>query len=163
MKRLLAALALCLTLTTPAFAANRASLLTTAQNTPFTQSTLGTFFATLLNSIPTLSDNNTLTGLFLNGTAEPAITLCGGTPVIFNNSTNGSGAFETGSGAPTACTITFATPYPTADLCSVTAGNAAAAAITGGYWISGGSPNGLVLALGTGTSSAIFNYVCSGN
>ena len=99
---------------------------------------------------------------FVNSSGFPALNPCGSSPVIDSNSTNQSGTLTTGTGTPTVCTLTFTTAYPTAAQCSITPANAAANGVSGGTYISSQNSAGFTITLGTGTSSAAYNYVCFG-
>lgn len=94
--------------------------------------------------------------------SSPTISSCGTSPAMSSGSTNSNGQFTIGTGTPAACTVTFSTAWPNNAFCTVSPANSAAAAITGGYYISASSKTGFTLMLGTGTSSAVFNYLCSG-
>ena len=96
----------------------------------------------------------------ISASAVPVASTCGTTPVVDANSTNISGNFTTGTGSPTACTLTFANAYPTAASCVVTAANAAAVGTT--VRVSAPAAASFTITLGAGTSSASFNYVCLG-
>ena len=138
------------------------------------------FNANLIASIPTLSDGGTFTGstIFAHGstifsegslnitTNLPTITTCGtGTPTITAHSSNNSGELTLGTGSPTACTLTWNANslYSNDTFCTFTPGASNSAAITGGYYVSAHSASGVTLTLGTGTSSAVFEYTCFGN
>jgi hypothetical protein len=97
---------------------------------------------------------------FLDSSAAPAASGCGARPVVTPHSTNHAGQFTLGSGAPTACTITFANAFPTAAFCSVTAVNTAAVGTT--VRISASSASAFTVTLGAGTDGAQYNYVCMG-
>jgi hypothetical protein len=98
---------------------------------------------------------------FYTGESQtPSITACGtGSPSVTAVSSQLAGQFTLGTGSPTACTITFKVSYPTAAFCSV----APASNYTGTYYISAQSASAFTITLGTGTSSATFNYTCGGN
>jgi hypothetical protein len=92
--------------------------------------------------------------------AVPTITTCGTSPPAATaGSSNNGGQFTLGTGATAACTVTFATAYPTTAFCTVTP----ASAYTGTYYISAQSRTAFTVTLGTGTASVIFNYSCAGN
>jgi hypothetical protein len=94
----------------------------------------------------------------------PSISSCGtGTPTVTAGSNNIGGQFTMGTGTPTACTILFAHAYPNVGFCTVTPVSSGGAAITGGYYLSTANNTGFVLTLGTGTSSLVFDYTCTGN
>lgn len=104
-----------------------------------------------------------LVGVF-GSTAAPVLSSCGGgspTPTAGSNSRSGS--FTTGSGSPTACTVTFASAYPNQAFCSISPANSAANGISGGTYISAQSKSAFTVTLGTGTSSAEYNYTCYGS
>lgn len=104
-----------------------------------------------------------LTAQILDQSAVPTVSSCGTSPSVNAGSANSSGQFTTGTGTPAACTVTFSTAWPNNAFCTVSPANAAAAAITGGYYISASSRTAFTVTLGTGTSSAAFNYSCSGH
>lgn len=90
----------------------------------------------------------------------PTISSCGTSPPTAGvGSSNAGGSFTLGTGTPTACTVTFATPYTSNAYCSVTP----AFNYTGTYYLSSQSNAGFTLALSAGTSSVVFNYNCQGN
>ena len=90
----------------------------------------------------------------------PTISACGTTPPAATaGSSNNAGQFTLGTGTPTACTVTFNSAYPTYAYCTVTP----ASNYTGTYYISAQSKTAFTVTLGTGTSSAVFNYTCFGN
>jgi hypothetical protein len=100
------------------------------------------------------------------GTTAPGISSCGtGLPALTTGSNNLAGQFITGTGTPTACTITFATGAPFANyaFCTISPANAAAEGIVGGEYISSSSKTAFTVTLAAGTSSAAFNYVCNGH
>lgn len=94
--------------------------------------------------------------------AAPALSTCGSSPVIGASSTNMAGAFTMGTGSPTACTVTFATPYPSTAACAISAASTGTASISGGYSVTTQDNSHFIVTLGTGTSGAVFNYVCNG-
>jgi hypothetical protein len=90
----------------------------------------------------------------------PVISSCGTSPPAASaGSSQNAGQFTLGTGSPTACTITYVIPYPNYAYCTVTP----ASNYTGTYYISAQSKTAFTVTLGTGTSSAIFNYICFGN
>lgn len=90
----------------------------------------------------------------------PTISACGTTPPAATaGSSNNAGQFTLGTGTPTACTVTFNSAYPTYAYCTVSP----ASNYTGTYYISAQSRTAFTVTLGTGTSSAVFNYTCFGN
>jgi hypothetical protein len=92
--------------------------------------------------------------------SQPTISACGTSPPAASGaSSNASGRFTLGTGATTACTVTFLTAYPTNAFCTVTP----ASAYTGTYYISAQDKTGFTVTLGTGTASVIFQYTCAGN
>lgn len=94
--------------------------------------------------------------------ASPVISACGtGTPSVLAGSSPSGGQFTMGTGAPTACTMTFATAYNTAAFCTVTP--AGGTAYAGTYRLSASSKAAFTLTLGTGTSSLVWTYTCAGN
>lgn len=96
---------------------------------------------------------------FISTSGVPTLSACGTSPGIDSNSNNSGGTFTTGTGAPTACTVTFATPYPTAAFCTVTPNNTAAVGTTVRV---ASSNNGFTITLGAGTDGAQYYYTCSG-
>lgn len=98
------------------------------------------------------------------GSGLPTLSSCGGgSPTAGSGSNNKGGNFTTGSGSPTACTITFAQAYPNVANCTVSPANSAANGISGGTYVSAQSDAAFTITMGTGTSSAKFNYSCPGN
>lgn len=92
--------------------------------------------------------------------ALPTISACGTTPPAATaGSSNNAGQFTLGTGTPTACTVTFNSAYANNAYCTVTP----ASNYTGTYYISAQSRSAFTVTLGTGTSSAVFNYTCFGN
>ncbi len=120
-----------------------------------------TFSGQLVPNIPA----NLYTSSYSSAASLPAISSCGTvTPSVTAGSNSNAGQFVMGStGSPTACTITFAVPYATNAYCSVTPAIAAAAAISGGYYISAQSKTAFTLTVGTAGTALTFNYTCSGN
>jgi hypothetical protein len=93
----------------------------------------------------------------------PALSSCGTSPVLASGSTDAFGSFTTGTAAPTGCTLAFSSPFPANAICSVTPANTAANGVPGGTYISAQANTGFIVTLGTGTSSAKYNYTCQGN
>jgi hypothetical protein len=92
--------------------------------------------------------------------AVPTISTCGTSPPAATaGSSNNGGQFTLGTGATAACTVTFATAFPTQAYCTVTP----ASNYTGTYYISAQSRTAFTVTLGTGTASVVFNYSCNGN
>jgi hypothetical protein len=172
MKRLLTALAIWALALAPSHAATgatRGQMLATAQNIQATATWLGNFFVTVIDSLASTADSNTWQGTntFADTTYftanPPSATSCGTSPSIASGSNAQGGQFTLGTGTPTACTITFATPFPNNSYCTLTPASSGGAAISGGYYISAESATAFTLTLGTGTSSLVFNYSCTGN
>ena len=135
-----------------------------------------TILASIITSMGALVDTNTWTGAntftgavsFTNPPTSPAalptISSCGTNPPAASAGSNArAGAFTLGTGTPTACTVTFATAFATTSFCTVTPASSGGAAISGGYYLSANDKTGFTLTIGTGTSSLVFNYTCSGN
>jgi hypothetical protein len=100
------------------------------------------------------------TGHFVGTTALPTISTCGTSPPAASaGSHSNGGQFTLGTGATAACTVTFATAFPTQAYCIVTP----ASNYTGTYYISAQSKTAFTVTLGTGTASVVFNYACNGN
>lgn len=93
----------------------------------------------------------------------PVISSCGSSPTIGSGSTNIGGNFVLGTSTPSACTITFAHPYPNHAFCTITPDSSGGAAISGGYYISAISNSAFTLTIGTGTNSLGFTYTCVGD
>ena len=94
--------------------------------------------------------------------ALPALSSCGTSPpAAVTGSSNNAGQFTTGTGTPSACTVTFANAFPASAFCAVTPVNAAAVGTT--VRVSTQSQNGFTITLGAGTDSATYNYTCVGN
>lgn len=103
----------------------------------------------------------TATEHFYNTSSAPTLSSCGTSPSVTAGSTNSGGQFTTGTGSPTACTVTFANIYPTTAFCTITPANAAAFGITA--WMSGVFRDVFTITLSAGTNNAAYNYTCSGN
>jgi hypothetical protein len=89
----------------------------------------------------------------------PAISACGTLPPApATGSSQVTGQFTTGTGTPTACTVTFLVPYPNYAWCTVTPTN-----YTGTYTVTASLRDHFTVTLGTGTNGAVFNYSCNGN
>ena len=100
---------------------------------------------------------------FISTTAAPAISSCGGgTPSVAANSTSVAGQFTTGTGAPTACTITFNTAWPTDSFCVISAASSGAAAVTILPYVSAHSASAFTVTFAAGLTSGSFNYHCEG-
>jgi hypothetical protein len=129
----------------------------------WTTDSSGNFNATgNISSSANISANGKVTAgtLFLTTAALPTISTCGTSPPVATaGSSNNGGQFTLGTGATAACTVAFATAYPTTAFCTVTP----ASAYTGTYYISAQSKTAFTVTLGTGTASAVFNYACNGN
>ena len=91
----------------------------------------------------------------------PTLSSCGTSPTVTAGSSATAGAFTTGTGTPTACTVTFATAYATTAACTISPANAAAGGVTA--YVSAQSAAAFTVTQSAGTSSAKYNYVCSGN
>lgn len=99
---------------------------------------------------------------WLNTSAVPTLSSCGTTPPTPTGG-NEAGNFVTGTGAPLACTVTFANAYPNYAACTISPTNAAAVGISGGTYISAQSKTAFTITMGSGTSSAAFSYTCKGS
>lgn len=97
----------------------------------------------------------------LNDGTAPAASTCGTSPAVTSGSSDNFGSFTTGTGTPTACTLTFASAYPANAFCVVTAANAAAVGTT--VYVSAQSKTAFTITLGAGTDSAKYAYHCGGN
>lgn len=100
--------------------------------------------------------------MFDSGTSLPVASSCGTSPSVTTGSNSNAGQFTMGTATPTACTITFASPFPNYGFCTVTPASSGGAAITGGYYLSAQSKTAFTLTIGTGTSSLVWNYTCFG-
>ena len=90
----------------------------------------------------------------------PTLSPCGGgSPAATAGSSDNGGQITLGTGSPTSCTMTFATAFANDAFCVFTP----ASNYTGTYYVSAQSKTSATLTLGTGTSSAVFNYACNGN
>jgi len=98
-------------------------------------------------------------GYALAGSA-PAASVCGTSPAVSTGSSNLAGEVTTGTGAPTACTITFSAAFPTHAFCTVTPEFAAATATA---HISALSNSAFTVTFSAGVTSGKFTYVCGGN
>lgn len=145
--------------------AKTATLTATATGTLNIKSDTDFAFISNSTTVASMSGNGTFSTPRLRDTSTaPTLSSCGTSPSINAASFNSGGKFTTGTGTPTACTVTFSSSgWPAQAWCSVTPANAAAKAISGGYYISAQSATAFTLTLGTGTDSAAFQYVCSGN
>lgn len=102
-----------------------------------------------------------VTGNLSVAASLPTLSSCGTSPAVTAGSSATAGAFTTGTGTPTACTITFATAYATTAACTISAANAAAGGVTA--YVSAQSASAFTVTQSAGTSTAKYNYVCSGN
>lgn len=93
----------------------------------------------------------------------PTLSTCGTSPSVSAGSSSNGGQFTLGTASPTACTVTFASPFATQAYCTVTPASSGGAAITGGYYLSAMSKTAFTLTIGTGTNSLVFDYNCEGN
>lgn len=96
-----------------------------------------------------------------NTSGAPTPSSCGTTPAVTAGSSNSGGQFTTGTGTPSACTLTFANAYATTAFCTVTPANAAAVGTT--VYVSSSLRTAFTVTLGAGTDSAAYNYSCTGN
>ena len=92
----------------------------------------------------------------------PTISPCGTSPpaATAGSSTN-AGQFTFGGGAPSSCTVTFATAFGSTSFCTVTPASSISSPLT--YYISSENQYGFTVTLSSGTSSLKFNYTCMGN
>lgn len=100
-------------------------------------------FSTLLNTA----------GHFADTGSTPTLTSCGTGPAI--SGTDIAGVVTMGTGAPTGCTITFATAYAATPYCTVTWQTNIASMQ---YTLSASA----ITLVQTGTSSNKINYMCRG-
>jgi hypothetical protein len=110
-----------------------------------------------------LSNMHEVWGTLTTGANPPTLSSCGTSPSINSASNNNAGYFTMGTGGPTSCTLTWATPYPTWAFCTFTPGPAA---YTGTFYVSTlptASKTAVTLTLGTGNSSGSFYYSCNGS
>ena len=103
------------------------------------------------------------TNHYLAAAAPPTPSACGTSPTVSANSSNHGGNFTTGTVAPTACTLTFASAFPNAAFCTIYPANAAAAGATVLPYVSTNAKTGFIVTMAVGTSGASFNYTCQGN
>jgi hypothetical protein len=87
----------------------------------------------------------------------PAISSCGTSPAVTTGSTDYAGTITTGTGTPTACTITFSVAYGAAPACVVTSRTAPATS-TPAYTV---STTAITLAQAA-VSSVVWDYICVG-
>jgi len=90
----------------------------------------------------------------------PTVSACGTSPVVNGGSNSTAGLVTTGTGTPTACTVTFTAPFPNQAFCTFSLG------ITGPtapYFSTGPTKTGFTITWTTGTSSVPINYVCFGD
>lgn len=98
-------------------------------------------------------------GLLRSAAAAPEASTCGTGPAVDAGSTPNAGKFTIGTGA-TACTLTFATAYPTNAYCTVTPA-AQPAAVANIPYISAQSRTAFTISGGTASTS--YYYTCGGN
>lgn len=96
---------------------------------------------------------------FKSNVANPAASTCGTSPTIDTGSSNHGGKITFGS-ATTACTLTFASAFPTNAYCTVTP-MAQPAAVANIPYISAQSRTAFTIS--GGTASAVYQYNCQGN
>ena len=100
-------------------------------------------------------------GVFGSGSV-PTISACGTSPSVTANSTKMSGAFTTGTGSPTACTITFDVAYPSFASCTISPANAVASGATLLPYISAQSNSAFTVTFAVAANSAKYAYQCGG-
>lgn len=88
----------------------------------------------------------------------PAISSCGTLPSTSTLATDFSGTITTGSGSPTACTITFAKPFIATPDCVVSAGSSTIFA-----GVTSISATAFTTTFSAAFSSGKFSYVCAGH
>jgi hypothetical protein len=99
-------------------------------------------------------------GHYTQTTNLPRISACGTSPPAASaGSGNNGGQITFGTGTPTACTVTYASPFPTNAYPTVTP----ASAYAGTFYLSGVSKTGFTINLSAGTSDVVFNYTVFGN
>ena len=92
--------------------------------------------------------------------ALPVLSSCGtGTPTVSAGSSANGGQLTVGTGTPTACTATFAHAFPNQAYCVVTPADGGTETVR----VSASSKTAFTITLSAGTSSAVFNYACTGN
>lgn len=113
-----------------------------------------------VNNIQVIGSDRTVTGAKLMATAAvPTQSTCGTSPSIDAGSSPNAGKFTIGSSA-TACTLTFASAFPTSAYCTVTPA-AQPAAVTNIPYISAQSASAFTVSGGTASTS--YYYTCGGN
>lgn len=94
--------------------------------------------------------------LTFNGTV-PTVGTCGTTPSIAAASNDNAGLFTTGTGSPTACTVTFAKTWDSTPSCVANYQGG-----TTGVRASSISTTAVTFTYSAGCSSCVTNYICMG-
>lgn len=97
-----------------------------------------------------------------NNPNPPTASSCGTSPSVADWSTNNFGLVTTGTGTPTACTVTFAQAFPDQAACVVSLGTAVAVG-TNYVYLSAVSKSAFTASFQTGTNSVKIYYWCQGN
>lgn len=87
----------------------------------------------------------------------PSVSSCGTSPSMDPNSTDFAGTINTGSASPTACTLTFSTPFPNTPVCVVSDDLQ-----TSEPAVTARSASAITLTLGASLSSGHIFYICVG-
>lgn len=120
--------------------------------------TTGTFTGAVSGTTGTFSGDVSAPH-FKSNVAVPTATTCGTSPTVDAGSSNHGGKITFGS-ATTACTLTFASAFPTNAYCTVTP-LAQPAAVANIPYISAQSRTAFTIS--GGTASAAYQYNCQGN
>ncbi len=91
----------------------------------------------------------------------PQLTGCGsGSPVLDGNANDQGGKFTTGTGTPTSCTLTFATPYASTNCTVVCNGNTSSS--TASVYVASTTATSATFDFTAGLTSTVINYQCKG-
>lgn len=109
---------------------------------------------TWANSLPSnLAFDSSFDGHTLTHGGAPAISSCGTTPSVTGD--DSSGAIQVGSGTVTACTVTFATPWPGFPTCLVQTSLPGVTA-----YVSSDVPTAITITTSASVGGAFLNYAC---
>jgi hypothetical protein len=107
-----------------------------------------------------LTNNQTVKGNLGFSANAPTLTSCGtGTPTVSAGSSSNGGQITVGTGSPTACTVGFATAFLNNAYCVVSPADTNTETLR----VTASSKTAFTVTLSAGTSSAVFNYGCTGN
>ena len=91
----------------------------------------------------------------------PTVSSCGTGPTILSTSTMNRGTVYTGTGSPTACTITigaYALPLPTVPRCVVSASSAGTTPVVAA--VTTRSSTAITVTVGSALTTGIIDYYC---